>query len=336
MVCCWSVLVQLILLLDILSCVCVNMAENEAMIKLGRAFAALGAKPEYTAQEIEQWLVNQSGVKTEQDVPVPKDTSMLHLNPPRLPVFSGEGQKGDVSFTHWKYEVQCLEKDKSYKPASILQAIRRSLKGTASEVLLHLGEEVGLGSVLAKFDVVFGEVLGSEQIMQQFYLAKQESGENIASWGCRIEDILNRALKVGAVTKPSLQTMLCEKFWSGLFNSGLKSALRHHHDADMEYDQLFRNARSIESEFVSPKVKCQQLSQPENHSDRKLDEILSEVKKLGDRVSTLESKDQSKVKSVDSTRQPRRCYRCKSENHMIRDCPLRKENSNVPTERGSV
>ena len=41
---------------------------DQDMIKLGRAFAALGCKPEYTAQEIDQWLdtLPKKDTKTEQ------------------------------------------------------------------------------------------------------------------------------------------------------------------------------------------------------------------------------------------------------------------------------
>ena len=59
---------------------------------------------------------------------------------PKLPQFSGELKKEDVEFVVWKYEVNCILKSGMYSEHSILESIRRSLRGKARSVLLHLGE----------------------------------------------------------------------------------------------------------------------------------------------------------------------------------------------------
>ena len=48
---------------------------------------------------------------------------------PQLPFFSGEEQKGDVSFEVRKFELNCLIKESVYPDSLILQAIRKSLRG---------------------------------------------------------------------------------------------------------------------------------------------------------------------------------------------------------------
>uniref|UniRef100_A0A8W8HMI0 Uncharacterized protein n=1 Tax=Magallana gigas TaxID=29159 RepID=A0A8W8HMI0_MAGGI len=55
----------------------------------------------------------------------------------KISFFSGDS-KSDASYDVWRYEVECLLNE-SYKPETISHAIRRSLKGEASRVVMHLG-----------------------------------------------------------------------------------------------------------------------------------------------------------------------------------------------------
>ena len=55
---------------------------------------------------------------------------------PQLPPFSGESQKGDVSFEVWKYELLCVINDAIYPNALIFQSVRRSQSGKARDILL--------------------------------------------------------------------------------------------------------------------------------------------------------------------------------------------------------
>jgi hypothetical protein len=71
---------------------------------------------------------------------------------PRLPVFDG-GEK-DTSFQLWKNEVRCLSRDQVEHV--VVQAIRRSLKVKAADLLLHMGSDISVDRFLEKFEVVFG------------------------------------------------------------------------------------------------------------------------------------------------------------------------------------
>ena len=75
--------------------------------------------------------------------------------------------------------MKCLIKDVRYTDASVMQAIRQSVRGTAANLLVCLGEECDAFAVLAKFDGVFGNVYSSDQLLHEFYLAEQKSGEEV-------------------------------------------------------------------------------------------------------------------------------------------------------------
>ena len=50
----------------------------------------------------------------------------------------------------WKFEVVCLQKEKIYPDAHILQAIRRSLRGQARDILMTVGDNASSEDVLTK------------------------------------------------------------------------------------------------------------------------------------------------------------------------------------------
>ena len=316
-------------------CIIVNLTmADEDMVKLGRAFASLGCKPEYTASEIDSWMLaiakqtEEATVKTEPQSDVIKDASgknkasgdkdsfnLVSINPRRLPIFSGDDSNAskEVRFAQWKFEVKCLHRDPTQSEQLVLQSIRSSVKGTAADVLLHLGEDVKIGDILEKFEVVFGDVLGSEQLLESFYSAKQDAKESVALWGCRLEDLLDKAKKRGSISADDSSSMLRSKFWSGITDPSLKSALRHHYDGGVLYDDLFRYARVIETELTpNQKAKCHQIADSGPSKESQLDTIMSELQKMNDRMSQLENR---------RSRSNRRCYGCGSEEHLIKFCP---------------
>ena len=73
----------------------------------------------------------------------------------------------------WRFEVRGLVRDNIYSEPVIVQTLRRSLRGTAADVLLHMGESLKIDEVIDKMDKVFGNILPSEAVLKQFYSAKQ-------------------------------------------------------------------------------------------------------------------------------------------------------------------
>ncbi len=77
----------------------------------------------------------------------------------RLSVFSGYGAKGDVSHEQWRSEVTGLSRDPCMTQNTLLQAVRRSLKGSAAEVVVHMSDYAPVQIILQKLDKMFGDVL---------------------------------------------------------------------------------------------------------------------------------------------------------------------------------
>jgi hypothetical protein len=101
--------------------------------------------------------------------------------------------------------------------------------------------------VLDKLNCVYGVVEESENLLGQFYNAKQRSDESVASWSCRLEDLLDRANEQEHLHSRSMNDMLRTKFWNGLL-SHLKEAARHKTEYVKDYGRLLVEVRKIESE----------------------------------------------------------------------------------------
>ena len=262
----------------------------------------------------------------------------------KIPVFSGDGGKNEITYTQWKYEVRCLIAT-GRPDQAILLAMRRSVRGTAAEVMRYLGETATVTAVLQKYDVIFGNVLSTEQMFEQFYSAKQKLEETIAGWGCRLEELLSQLREKGALTSDSTRDMLRSKFWMGLQDDHIKNATRHHFDSGATYEELFRAMRTLEMERAStpdPVKKksttahvVQQSTTSSDELASKLDQVLKmcqntdrDLKSVSQKIAALEKK-QSTSSQPTQPRQtkpaptPKRsvlCDRCGRFGHEVSKC----------------
>ena len=235
---------------------------------------------------------------------MPWFVTKAHVEPPRLPVFSGDGK--ECTYAQWRYEVSCLQSGGLYPPGVLMQAIRRSVRNKAAEVLLHLGESASIKQILQKYDARFGEVLSMQQLLGKFYETTQGDDEGITLWGCRIEDLMSRARADGKLPDDMAAHMLRTKFWSGLKSENLKSALRSRVESGTSFDELIVYARTVEQEWSNgsgsvgkgkPVKAGQSVLQAAPSSlqnvETKLDELLKQMRTLDGRVQKLERRDET-------------------------------------------
>jgi hypothetical protein len=273
--------------------------------KLLEAFKALGVKPKTDSKEdLEQWMQSyvatnregdlQSGresvqVKTETvnaDLKQ-QDQAVLYKPPPRLSIFSGAPGKRDseCGIDLWLYEVRCL-KQQGYTESSILEAIRRSLKGEAARTAMRMGPMASLKELLDKLESVFGAVQGSEAVMAEFYTASQSADEDVAAWSCRIEDLVTRAVQLGSVQASNLDEVLRSRFWHGL-RPELRDRTGHKFDSTSDFDQLRRTIRQFETDQMTSATGKTTASKAKLAQAVQQDELQAQVNQLSAQVKAL-------------------------------------------------
>ena len=87
---------------------------------------------------------------------------------PKFTPFSGEDPKpkGEASYEEWRYEVNCIQRDKMYSKYVIGQAIRKSLRGQAKRVLLPSGVTATIEDIMDRLESVFGNIATGMSTLQ--------------------------------------------------------------------------------------------------------------------------------------------------------------------------
>ena len=207
------------------------MALNQQQGKdLTTLLEAMGIEPEgENPEQLEHWVkTHLTAAKVQRvDLETGATEGLTHQQVKLSVTFADdETAKGGCRYDLWKYEVECLVKDGAHRAEVIQQAIRRSLKGEAAHVLKRLGPQATVTQILQKFDGVYGVVEAGEDTLAEFYSAKQEKGEDVSAWGCRLEELLDQVMNAGVVGKKDTDEMLRKRFWMGLLPK-LKEASRH-------------------------------------------------------------------------------------------------------------
>jgi hypothetical protein len=240
--------------------------------------------------------------------PIPLNAShVAHFSAPRvpkLPEFDGN-ETVDCAFDMWRYDVNCLIRNQVYPDHVILEAIRKSLKGKARTVLLHLGEGASVFDILIELEGIYGNVATGEKLKEQFYCARQEPNESVADYSVRLEHLLCQTNLY--LDKDTKNDMLRNRLWSGLRDSQLRNISRYKYELVRDFSVLRRELRQMEQELEVSRRERKQLREETGRSTlqkaepvtqcmsaveskllQQLQEITGQLKQLNTRVSTLE------------------------------------------------
>jgi len=258
---------------------------------------------------------NSSGSASASSQDPPPNPSVPHvIFPPRLSMFSGETDK-DARYSLWRAEVVGLQS--SHSESAILQAMRRSTKSLAADVLLHLPPSAKVVDILARFDQMFGCVQPAELQYEQFYTARQRADETIVAWACRLEQIISELKATDKnLTTDASSNMLCSKFWSGLAAPAARDALRHVKDNNATFTELLVAARQLEAEGGQPAATRSSALQGSAASSE-LAEVLKKLQELNQRIDAMD-KRQNKPSAAGSFKG--KCHKCGEIGHKSFQC----------------
>ncbi|XP_048250420.1 uncharacterized protein LOC125378638 [Haliotis rufescens] len=288
-----------------------QMSEEE-ISQLVATFQQLKVKPKADSPEILlKWMSEFStgSVKTEdvshafgtQHPSHPSAAQVFTVShPPSLPCFSGDEGKSNVSYDLWRYEVDCILKDKAHSGATIEHSIRKSLRGEAARVAMRLGSTASLSSLLDKLRCVYDTSDSPVNLLAAFYTARQRDDEDVNTWCCRLEDLLSKAVDAGEVIHQDTNKLLHSMLWTGLKPS-IKDVSGHKFDLFSDFDVLRRELRQIEREHNQRrgdgKVKGKQSATSmaavtETTTQTELKELRGMIKSLTSEVASLKKQQQ--------------------------------------------
>ena len=315
--------------------------------KVIEALKALKVKPKAdTAEDFVAWMGTFVAGKTTdtgdaKPVIVPSPVT-VPIQIPRISVFTGENTKGELSFDLWKYEVKWLLMDKTYSPDITASAIKKSLRGEAGRVAMRLGPAASTADLMEKLENVYGTLELREGILAQFYSAKQQPEENVIKWGCRLEDILAKAIEKGLVDPSNRNEMLRNMFWTGL-NQSLKDISGHKYDSIYDFDKLRTAVQIIESEHIRPVSMDRQptnkamVTVPQSEIQSLRDEVRSLAAELRDMRKSIPRNNNTAGNSFNSgsgynTNQQNnpapQCWKCSKYGHIARNCRVKTDRKN--------
>ena len=73
-----------------------------------------------------------------------------------------------ATFSTWSFEVKCLQKVEYIPDHVILQSICKSLKGSAQDFLVPVGENSTIEDILSKLKRFYDNVIAGEILIQSF------------------------------------------------------------------------------------------------------------------------------------------------------------------------
>ncbi|KAK3097682.1 hypothetical protein FSP39_012084 [Pinctada imbricata] len=286
-----------------------DFSEDELQA-IAAALKEMKVKPKAdSASDLKQWMVDYvTQMKSDGTTPVQvkqeADTGngkadggskVVTTHIPKISCFSGDGSKQDTSYDLWRYEVDCLIKEK-YSEGVIAQSIRRSLRGDAGKVAMRLGPQAKVQEILDKMHSIFGTVERGETILEEFYSATQKKDETSMAWSCRLEEIFRKAIEKGAMNRNDANEKLKSRFWNGL-HQWLKDISGYKYDTISDFDDLRKEVLLMEKEHSSKKTNTNMVISATGATGQsdEMKELKGMIQQLTAKVTKLERGNQKDI-----------------------------------------
>ena len=174
---------------------------------------------------------------------------------PKLTWFSSATPipKGHVSYTTWKHEVEGLKT--IYPIKAVIQAIKRSLKSPAAEVMWCLGPDPSYEQIMEALETHYDDVAEREVLLAELFPVTQGEKESLTEFASKLESILYRLSQLDDARYDGTDfETLNGNFFRGLRDDKLREALRPRKEQFKNFNEMLKEARRLESDLSKRNV----------------------------------------------------------------------------------
>ena len=177
---------------------------------------------------------------------------------------------------------------------------------------MSVGPDGDVAELVAKLEDMFGNVVRGQSLLSVFYSARQMEDENVTSWACRLEEILNSVSVHDSFTPESRDEMLHNQLWSGL-KTELRDKSAYLFDKGDSFGNLLRSLRRMEADMAEKQPPKKTVSKAAISTENsELQEMKGMIKQLSTEVARLKkstSENYPKRPSMQPQPQSRRHWR---------------------------
>lgn len=266
----------------------------------------------------------------------------------KLPIFSGDEvrQKHEADFKSWLFKVNMMTG--TVPENNLRQLIIDSLRGSASELVMFLGLDTPVTTIIDRMKNQFGDVSSADVLMTKFYELRQGKGEKVATFYSRLVATLDQIRRScpGTVDEATASQHLKNRLWFGIHATS-RNSLRYLYDqSHVTHQDLLTACRALEAESGLSNVRLKAATVTDTNTEVGNDN--SENEAIEVQVKGASYNDRSKGKDNNSHAQGgrgknfsqnnngksnqknrrrskgksgRKCYGCGGVGHYKRECP---------------
>ncbi|XP_070399857.1 zinc finger CCHC domain-containing protein 12-like [Nothobranchius furzeri] len=147
--------------------------------------------------------------------------------PIKLHPFSGKTPRpsNETDYDTWRSHAELLRKDSTLSNLQKSRKMVESLLSPAADIVKRLSPEATPETYLQLLDAAFGTVEDGEELFAQFMNTLQDPGEKALSYLCRLQAVLNLAVKRGGIAAEEADKYILKKFCRGCWDNILLSDL---------------------------------------------------------------------------------------------------------------